>query len=291
MNSVRQQWVSRIITGLLLALALWFLLQAGMALLSSPEIATAPDTGPVTRNPVSRADSVADSLADRHLFGRSESTDPLGLEQVQRVTDLALTLRGVVAAEDPGSGLAIIAAGRSGEKAYAVGAELPGDATLEAVLPDRVVLNRNGRRETLMLEGSARPGGAARIARPDQDAPAPATRAAVTARPLTSNVPGARGFAININELAASYNLIPAPGGGFRINLGRDADALVATGLHQGDIIRAANGAALDNPALVQQVLAEVLLGKPLSLTVERGGRTITVKPDLETLRKRGAGQ
>ncbi|MEJ2743875.1 MAG: type II secretion system protein N, partial [Gammaproteobacteria bacterium] len=69
-------------------------------------------------------------------------------------TKLNLELHGVFVAEDPKRSSAIIAEmrGRGGDDdklLYAIGDALPGNATLERVYSDRIILRRNGRVETL----------------------------------------------------------------------------------------------------------------------------------------------
>src|SRR5690606_29240499 len=65
-------------------------------------------------------------------------------------TRLNRKLRGVLASSDPALSRAVISSGNE-EKVYAIGVTVPGGATLEAVLADRVILRRSGRLETLRL--------------------------------------------------------------------------------------------------------------------------------------------
>jgi hypothetical protein len=66
-------------------------------------------------------------------------------------TRLKLVLRGALASDDPQHARAIIADPRGKEEQYAIGDNLPGNAELSEVHPDRVILKRNGRYETLRL--------------------------------------------------------------------------------------------------------------------------------------------
>jgi general secretion pathway protein C len=67
-------------------------------------------------------------------------------------TRLKLVLHGVFASEKPGEAQAIIADPKGEEEHYGIGDKLPGNAELSEVYPDRVILLRNGRYETLRLE-------------------------------------------------------------------------------------------------------------------------------------------
>jgi len=66
-------------------------------------------------------------------------------------TRLKLTLRGVFASEDSSGGRAIVGDPQGKEENYAVGDPLPGGAKLSEIYPDRIILERNGRFETLRL--------------------------------------------------------------------------------------------------------------------------------------------
>jgi len=83
------------------------------------------------------------------LFGSSKSQPrkrPTSLPQ----TRLKLSISGLFANAD-GSGQALIAANNKAAKLYHVGAKLPGDAVLESVGAEHVVLRRAGRFEQLRL--------------------------------------------------------------------------------------------------------------------------------------------
>jgi len=83
------------------------------------------------------------------LFGNSKkqpSSVPASLPQ----TRLKLSIRGLFANAD-GSGQALIAANNKPAKLYQVGAQLPGNAVLESISAEHVVLRRAGRFEQLRL--------------------------------------------------------------------------------------------------------------------------------------------
>ena len=66
-------------------------------------------------------------------------------------TRLKLVLRGAFASDDRALSRAIIADPRGKEEHYSVGDALPGNAELSEVHPDKVILKRGGRFETLRL--------------------------------------------------------------------------------------------------------------------------------------------
>ncbi len=101
------------------------------------------------------------SIVNAHLFGvASLSGDPNDAP----ATSANLTLAGTLAGTDPGQGWAIIGASGQAARVYATGASLPGGTRLQAVYPDRVILDRNGSRESLMLPRLSGGSGAAPLA-------------------------------------------------------------------------------------------------------------------------------
>jgi len=98
-----------------------------------------------TKSPVSTDNSVTLS----GLFGDAKK-QPTALPTSLPQTRLKLSIRGLFANAD-GSGQALIAANNKPAKLYQVGAQLPGDAVLESVGAEHVVLRRAGRFEQLRL--------------------------------------------------------------------------------------------------------------------------------------------
>jgi len=104
----------------------------------------------VTATPAQQGVS-ARQIANWHLFGKAEISKvnnkiPTNAPE----TRLRLTLKGVVASADNPS--AIIASQKGPEKDYNLGDNIPGGAILREVYPDRVILERRGRYETLSLQ-------------------------------------------------------------------------------------------------------------------------------------------
>ena len=79
-------------------------------------------------------------------------------------TKLSWTLKGVLSDPDPARSAAILVTQGQPEKLYRVGASLPGQVRLEQVLPDRVMLMRDGQLETLRLKRNESAGAGRRSA-------------------------------------------------------------------------------------------------------------------------------
>ena len=99
---------------------------------------------------------LAGKIVSWNLFGKFEKQKPI-LAPVEQVaesapdTRLNLKLRGVFASPNPKVARAIIADAKSNEDSYAVGDSLPGGAILSQVFSDKVIIEHNGRLETLRL--------------------------------------------------------------------------------------------------------------------------------------------
>jgi type II secretory pathway component PulC len=84
------------------------------------------------------------NMASWHLFGISTS-----YTELIPVTDLKLTLRGLLVSVPAKDSQVIISELGKEEKVYSVGDPLPGGAILYKILIDSVILQHNGRLEKL----------------------------------------------------------------------------------------------------------------------------------------------
>ena len=91
-------------------------------------------------------------IAQMHIMGKAVTTASTNIKDAPDTT-LNLKLLGVLAG-DKEYGYAIISSGANKVKHYALGDDVPGGATLHAVYPDRVILERDIRMETLRLPKS-----------------------------------------------------------------------------------------------------------------------------------------
>jgi general secretion pathway protein C len=90
-------------------------------------------------------------------------------------TNLRLFLRGVLAADGDFPGSALIEDDKGKTEAYLVGDELPGNATLRSVHPNRVIIERSGKLENLYFPESEDRSGIS-FTTGQREEPAPATR-------------------------------------------------------------------------------------------------------------------
>jgi general secretion pathway protein C len=241
------------------------------ALGSSGGDAAAPP--PAIAPPAPAVDLTA--IVNAHLFGVApESGDP----SKAPATAANLTLTGTLAGREPEHGWAIIGASGQSARVYATGASLPGGAKLFAVYPDRVILDRSGARESLLLPRLA--GGAGgvspRVAALPSAAAANNGSLADSVRQLLVQNPSAGGELLRPQPVFAGGSLR-----GYRVYPGRNRAQFAQLGLQPGDLVLAVNGAALDDPNRGLEILRGIGQGSAVTLTIDRGGQQqqLTVDP------------
>jgi general secretion pathway protein C len=240
--------------------------------LASPDDA-APAVVPEIQAQARTVDIAA--IVNAHLFGvAAGSGDPADAP----ATSANLTLAGTLAGREPEQGWAIIGASGQTARVYATGASLPGGAKLFAVYPDRVILDRNGARESLLLPRLSGGSGAPVAARAGGLPPVAAQNASIadSVRQLLVQNPSAGAELLRPQPVFAGGSLR-----GYRVYPGRNRAQFAGLGLQPGDLVLAVNGAALDDPNRGLEILRGVGQGSAVTLTVERGGQQqqITVDP------------
>ena len=216
--------------------------------------------GPHSKNP----QLLLATVINAHLFG----TSPTAGTADAPPTTMPLVLTGVIAVKGhPNAGQAIMGANAADTKVYAVGASIPGGAHLHAVYEDRVLLERNGGLETLMLPRTALSG--------VSYAPVSATRA-----DLAHN-PDVLAGLLRVQPVFSQGKL-----SGYRIFPGgqRGTQAFTQLGLKPGDLITAINGTTLDDPGRALEILQTLSSAGSASITVSRNGSPLEVNLNLATL-------
>ena len=211
------------------------------------------------------------TIVNAHLFGASAAASGSDAP----ATSMPLILAGVIAESDPGKGKAIIGENAAAGKLYVVGAAIPGGVHLHAVYSDRVLLERNGGLETLMLPRTPNSGRAA----------------APGAGPVTRQ---ATGQTQNSTVLAGLVRIQPVFNqgklSGYRIFPGgaHGTSAFSQLGLKAGDLIEAVNGTALDDAARAMEVLQTLSSSATATITVARNGQPQEVNLNLANLNIEG---
>jgi general secretion pathway protein C len=227
-----------------------------------PPPETFPGAAPV-QLPASKAVDVA-SVLRANLFGQS---DPVLDSRNAPVTTMPLVLGGVIPAWDSGgrihypkSGYAAIGTSATDIRNYRVGGVVPGGARLHEVYGDRVLLDRGGSIEALLLPP--------RVGTP---APAPPP-VAVGAVPVQRMQQVMRENPALLNQIMSRTAVVV--GGklqGMRVNPGPNRQAFEKLGLRPGDLVTAINGTQLSDQR-AEDVFNSLSNAAEANITVERNG-------------------
>ena len=270
-NQHAPRWVSLV---LVIAIA-WQLAQLIWMLIPGSDVAEPIIAPPqqIARSGAGQTASVdVQTIANTHLFGEADPeeviVEPQESHENLAETRLNLSLKGTIASPEPTNSIAIIADARNEEKIYVIKDTVAPGATLHAVYPDRVILNRGGVLEVLRLPKEF-PNGTAPVRR----------NATTVSRAATTNSTQSLQAAVTQNAAKLADVIRPTPyyaSGemqGYRVYPGRDRRQFAALGLRPGDLIKDIDGAALTNPEQAMQIFQNLGTKEQVSVTVERNGQ------------------
>jgi general secretion pathway protein C len=239
-----------------------------LALLAGPPPSTPlPDVSPVRLPARSGVD--INSIQRSNLFGQNvvvlnSSNAP--------VTSMTLTLSGVVTAYDkkgqldPKGGFALIGTTPTDGKNFRVGALLPMGVRLHEVYRDRVLLDRGGSIEALLLPPRAG------TLPPPPPAPAPGAPAAgaASAQRVQQVIRDNPGIIRQIMTPSAVFENGKLKG--MRVTPGPNRQAFDKLGLKTQDLVVAINGSVLSEQTRAEEVFNSMNSLAEANITVERGG-------------------
>ncbi|MEZ5543225.1 MAG: type II secretion system protein GspC [Pseudomonadota bacterium] len=194
-------------------------------------------------------------------------------------TSLNLTLKGVLAADVKEDARAIIADQRGQDEHYAIGGTLPGNVELSAIYPDRVILLRNGRYETLRLPTDDKPRGGnvySAATAPTARSPQSASQRLQAIRSQIKQQPASLAGMLQV----APYNDAEGKLAGYTVAPGRDPQLFEQVGLRTGDVVTEVNGLALTDPENSAMALQSLQSGEPVTLRLLRDGVEQTLSID-----------
>lgn len=177
-------------------------------------------------------------------------------------TQLNAQLNGVLASSEPAKSIAIIA--MSGiQNSYGVGDMIDGtQARIRQVYPDRVIIERDGRDETLMLDGE------------EYGKPLPQTNAAPLGS-LRSELmadPGKITDYLNISPVQVDGRMT-----GYRLNPGSNPEFFNQSGLQANDLAISINGLDLRDNMQAMQAMQQMAGATEMTVTVERQGEQFDI--------------
>jgi general secretion pathway protein C len=241
--------------------------QRPLAAAASPEAAPA--------RPDSRGSTDVQSIIDAHLFGVADPAAPAGDPTDAPETRLSLVLAGTIAANDPKQGFGIIGESANSAKLYSVGDSVPGGARLNAVYGDRVILERAGQLEALLLpreyKGGASNTPAPQTAREGMGMGMPQTAGSQVVervKRMIAQDPGSVAEIMRPQPVFANGQQR-----GYRVYPGRNRAQFARLGLRPGDLVMSVNGTPLDDPQRGMDIFRSIGSADQVRVTVERNGR------------------
>jgi general secretion pathway protein C len=248
-------WVLAIALGVQAALILTDLAGAGRGATAGP---------PVARAALRSHFLDLAAITNAHLFGAAPAPRQEAANAPQ--TSMPLVLSGIIAGNDPQNGLAILGPSAQNARVYAVGDSVPGGAKLHSVYSDRVLIERDGRLESLTLprqatSGNAPPPSAAVL----QNESSPIERM----RRVITEQPGLLAEVLRPQPVMEHNHM-----NGFRVYPGRNRAAFMQLGLRPGDQVTAINGTPLDDRDRGEQILRTLASSSEARVTVIRGGQS-----------------
>jgi general secretion pathway protein C len=277
---------AQMLLALLLAVWLaWWIADTFWLMASGPSSPAAGDNMPVIS--VDSSARVATVNLDRirawEVFGQPGERENVVSVESAPDTRLRLELLGLFQHPQSTQAGAIIAEqGKEGEL-FRVGDRLPGNATLDEILADRVILLRAGQREALRLK-EAELGGVASAPQTAQTRPR-LDRRNMQSRPAAQVSPQDQTEALGLPEDASAQRQIiiqqmglePNDGEGYQIGAGAPRQILQQIGLRTGDVIVSVNGHVLGQEGSDLAALEEFRNTGTASIVVQRGAQRFTV--------------
>jgi general secretion pathway protein C len=259
-------WVS----AALVVLLAWQAVQLVWAVLGAKPAPATVSGGPDGAPPAQQGPTLdVDGIVNAHLFGiagasGSEETDPSRVA----ATQMNLVLVGTIAQAEPQQGFAIVGESATTARVYAVGKTITGGTKLHSVYPDRVILDRGGKLEALLLPKKFTGGGVAAAAPLPQPNPMLGQRL----QELAAQNPGAITEIIRPQPVFANGQQR-----GYRVYPGRNRQQFTKLGLMPGDLVTAINGTPLDDPARGMEIMQSMNSASEVTVTVERNGQATQI--------------
>ena len=267
------------------------------ALEISPTTNAGKKTLNVKQQPIEQVN--IEAVVSRNLFGEpvTQMSSQAQLVAKAAETRLPLELRAVFESSESSISAAIIGQRGQNAKLFTVGDSVPGNAILEGVVGDKVLLRRAGKLEFLPFPESkyqATQNQKGRVAinqtkneqlviSPDAGKQSPTndileTIEAQAPTAESSTEPALlREFKENPQEMISKIGLSETKSGGYRVGNVSNSPYLRQSGLQSGDVILSVNGQTLSNVQNDSTQLAGLMTGGTARLEIQRGDIRFTI--------------
>ncbi len=240
-----------------------------------------------------------EAVVSRNLFGKPVTQMSAQAQLVAKAaeTRLPLELRAVFESSESTISAAIIGQRGQNAKLFTVGDSVPGNAVLEGVVGDQVLLRRAGKLESLSFPKSKYLATQNQKAKKNTDktdkkllATSPDIRKKSLATDILetneaqSSTPDSiieplllREFNENPQEMISKIGLSETKSGGYRVGNVSNSPYLRQSGLQSGDVILSVNGKTLSNVQNDRTQLAGLMAGGSARLEIQRGDIRFTI--------------
>ena len=262
-----RQWLPGILNGGML-----LLLTASMAhwtwLLAKPSLPPLVVAPPMA---IANKSFSIQSLLAAHLFGQVSQELTGGRLDDLPVSSLNLLLTGVIASDS--GGYALISVNGQPQESYAVGQTITSGAVLQAVYPDRAVIQRNNVLESLMLEGTEK----------SPTAPSAPPQLAYSAPGAVVQELAANRYKVERNQLTAQMQtpdffrqatMRPFTGGGFLVSQIQPGSLYEKLGFRVGDVIKGFNGQPINSVEDAMRLYQQMTNLPSVQMEIMRGGKS-----------------
>jgi len=267
------------------------------ALETSPTTQAAKKTSNMKKKPIEQIN--IEAVVGRNLFGKPVTQMSAQAQLVAKAaeTRLPLELRAVFESSESSSSAAIIGQRGQNAKLFTVGDSVPGNAILEGVVDDKVLLRRAGKLEFLPFPESkyqATQNQKAKVtinqtkneqlvisSDAGKQTPTTAISETIEAQAATAESPTEpallREFKENPQEMISKIGLSETKSGGYRVGNVSNSPYLRQSGLQSGDVILSVNGQTLSNVQNDSTQLAGLMAGGTARLEIQRGDIRFTI--------------
>ena len=262
-----RQWLPGILN-----VAMLLLLTASMAhwtwLLAKPSLPPLVVAPPVAT--ANKSFSIQSLLA-AHLFGQVSQELTGGRLDTLPVSSLNMVLTGVIASDS--GGYALISVNGQPQESYAVGQTITSGAVLQAVYPDRAVIQRNNVLESLMLESAEK----------SPSAPSAPPQLAYSASGAVVQELSANRYKVQRDQLTAQMRtpdflrqatMRPFAGGGFLVSQMQPGSLYEKLGLRAGDVIKGINGQPINTAEDAMRLYQQLATLAAVQMEIMRGGKS-----------------
>ena len=272
----------------LLAKLTWYTVElflVGKPAVVRPEIVVAASAPKQTKADI-KAVSRASIFGEKSKEVVKAAPKPVEVEKVKE-SSLNVKLRAVFVSENRKAANATLEIKRGQQEVLFIGDKFSGGAELIEVLPDRIIISRNGSREAIKMEEFApAQGGIASYSPPggssggvkssrniDKRNDRGASRELQRLRKDFQENPGSISKFITGSPHMVDGELV-----GFKIRPGRNRRLFNKLGLRRDDVVTSINGTALSNTQAAMSMMGQIDSAQEISLTVLRGGEEVTMQ-------------